>query len=282
VPELPELTLAFLQQRPESAARTLEGLTAADAAEILRRMPARISAPVAAAMSSLSAARCAAELPAGAAAALCAALSWSDAAALLRQLQPQARLTVLAELPEKLARRFSRSLAYADDVVGAWIELDVPAVPDDRNVGEALQLLANSPAHSGSHLLLTDVAQRYKGTIPLGALVKSAATAALSELAQRDVQPLRDSASLISVTENPGWDLATVLPVVSHRGELLGGLSRRTLHKAMRQAGPPPQQAGTSLAAEMIRAYLQSGEGLLRLLLQGKTGMGGGDAGGRR
>jgi hypothetical protein len=50
----------------------------------------------------------------------------------------------------------------------------------------------------------------------------------------------------------------------------------------MRQAGPPPQQAGTSLAAEMIRAYLQSGEGLLRLLLQGKTGMGGGDAGGRR
>jgi Mg/Co/Ni transporter MgtE len=245
-------------------------------------MPARIAAPVAAAMSSFGAARCAAELPAGAAAALCTELSWPDAAALLRQLEPQARAAVLAELPEKLSRRFSRSLAYVADVVGAWIELDVPAIPDDRSVGEALQLLARSPADSGSHLLLTDAAQRYTGTVPLGALVKSASTAALSELAQRDVQPLRDSATLASVTENAGWDLATVLPVVSHRGELLGGLTRRTLHKAMKQAEPPSQQAGASLTAEMLRAYLQSGEGLLRLLLQGTAEKSGADAGGRR
>ena len=279
MPELPELTLAFLQQRPESAARTLEGLSAADAAEILRRMPARIAAPVAAAMSSSSAARCAAELPADVAAALCAALSWSDAAAVLRQLEPRAREAVLAELPAKLAQRFARSLAYSADVVGAWIELDIPAVPDDRSVAEALQLLARSAGDSGSHLLLTDAAQRHTGSLPLDALVKSASTAALSELARRDLPPLRDSASLASVTGSPGWDVATVLPVVSHRGELLGGLTRRTLHKAIDQAAAPPQPAGTSLTGALLRAYLQSGEGLLRLLLQGKDGRVGGDAG---
>ena len=233
-------------------------------------------------MSSLSAARCAAELPADVAAALCAALSWSDAAAVLRQLEPRAREAVLAELPARLAQRFARSFAYSGDLVGAWVELDIPAVPDDRNVAEALQLLARSPGHSGSHLLLTDAAQRYRGSLPIDALVKSASTAALSELARRDPQPLRDSASLASVTDNPGWDLATVLPVVSHRGELLGGLTRRTLHKAINQAVPPSQPAGASLTAELLRAYLQSGEGLLRLLLQGRDRKTGGDAGSPR
>ena len=201
---------------------------------------------------------------------------------MLRQLEPPVREAVLAELPEKLARRFSRSLAYAGDVVGAWIELDVPAVPDDRNVAEAVQLLARSPEYSGSHLLLTDAGQCYRGTVPLAALVKSASTAALAALARHDLQPLRDSASLASVTDSPGWDVATVLPVVSHRGELLGGLTRRTLHKAISQAAPPSQPAATSLTAELLRAYLQSGEGLLRLLLQGNDGTVGGDAGERR
>lgn len=282
MPELPGLTLAFLQERPESAARALESLAAADAAEILRRMPARIAAPVAAAMNSFSAARCAEALPADVAAALCAAMPWSDAAALLRRLDSNAREAVLAGMPDKLARRFSRSLAYAEYVVGAWIELDVPAAPEDRSVEEAVQLLVQSPAGNGSHLLVTDSDRRYRGAVPLGALVTSAPTVLLSALAQRDVQPLRDSASLASVTDHPGWDLATLLPVVNHRGELLGGLTRRTLHKAIRQGGPASHEGGSSLPVEMLRAYLRSGEGLLQLLLQGTAGQSSGDAGSLR
>lgn len=280
--ELPDLTLAYLQQRPESAARALDGMTAADAAEVLRRVPARVSAPVVAAMSAVSAARCAAELPAAAAAALCAVLSWPDAAALLRRLEERAREAVLAELPGKMARRLRRSLEYGDDVVGAWIELDVPAILDDRDVGEALQLLAQLPVHSGSELFITDAAQRCSGTVPLAALLNSAPTVPLAALARSDIQPLLDNASLASVADNPGWELATILPVVSHRGLLLGGLNRRTLQKAIGNAGPASQVSRASLPAEMLKAYLRSGEGLLRLLLQGTFEKGGGDSGRQR
>jgi magnesium transporter len=282
VTELPDLTLAYLQQRPESAARALEGMTAADAAEVLRRVPARVSAPVVAAMSAVSAARCAAELPADAAAALCAVLSWPDAAALLRRLDERAREAVLAELPGKMARRLRRSLEYGDDVVGAWIELDVPAILDDRDVGEALKLLAQLPVHSGSHLFITDAAQRCSGTVPLAALLTSAPTVPLAALAGSNIQPLLDNASLGSVADNPGWELATILPVVSHRGLLLGGLSRRTLQKAIGNAGPASRVSRASLPAEMLKAYLRSGEGLLRLLLQGTFAKVGGDSGRQR
>jgi magnesium transporter len=269
VAELPELTLAYLQQRPESAARALEGLLPADAAEVVRRTPARLAAPVVGAMSSVRAAQCAAQLPADVAAALCAALSWPDAAALLRRLDGAARERVLEELPEKTARRFRRSLDYPDDVVGAWIEFEVPAIPEDRAVGDAVRLLEQSPNYAGSHLLLTDAAQRYRGAVRLAALLTSAATAALAALAQDAAHPLRDAASLASVAEHPGWEVATLLPVVNHRGELLGGLTRQTLRKALRQTAPGTRDAVASLPAEMLKAYLLSGEGLLRLLVQG-------------
>jgi len=269
VAELHELTLAYLQQRPESAARALEGLLAADAAEVLQRAPARIAAPVVGVMSSVRAAQCAAELPAETAAALCAALSWPDAAALLRRLDGEARERVLEELPERTARRFRRSLDYPDDVVGAWIEFEVPAILDDRTVTDAVRLLEQSPAYAGSHLLLTDTTQRYRGMIALAALLASAATSTLATLAQDGAQPVRDAASLASVAEHPGWEAATVLPVVNHRGELLGGLTRQTLRKALKQAAPASRDAGASLPAEMLKAWLLSGEGLLRLLVQG-------------
>lgn len=277
--ELPELTLAYLQQRPESAARALEGLLAADAAEVLRRAPARIAAPVVGAMSSLRAAQCAAALPADMAAALCAALSWPDAAALLRRLDGAARERVLEELPERTARRFRRSLDHPDDVVGAWIEFEVPAILEDRTVGDAAHLLEQSSAYAGSHLLLTDATQRYRGMIGLAALLTSAAASPLAPLAQHGIQPLRDVASLASVAEHPGWEAATILPVVNHRGELLGGLSRQTLRKALRQAATASREAGASLPAEMLKAWLVSGEGLLRLLVQGAVDERRGDPG---
>ena len=281
--DLPDLTLAYLRQRPASAARELEGLAAADAAEVLRRVPARVSAPVVAAMSSVSAARCAAALPADAAAALCSELSWSDAAALLRRLESGPRESLLAELPGKMARRLRRSLDYGDDVVGAWIELDVPAILHDRDVAEAVLLLARSRADSSSHLFLTDAARCYNGAVPLAALLRSVSTAPLSALAVRDVQPLHDNASLASASSNPGWELTTVLPVVNHRGVLLGGLNRRTLHKAIGSAGPSSSQVTrAALPAEMLKAYLRSGEGLLRLLLQGTVAKRGGDSGSPR
>jgi Mg/Co/Ni transporter MgtE len=267
VAELPELTLAYLQQRPESAARALETVAAADSAEVLQRVPVRIAAPVVAAMTAVSAAHCAVRLPPDAAAAICAALPWADASALLRQIDDTHRETILRQLPAGMARRFRRSLVYADDTVGAWIDMDVPSIVEDRTVTEATRIIAQSAGYAASHLLLTNDHQIYTGVVPLAALLAASPTAGLATLADRECRPVRDSASLASISRSREWDSITLLPVINHRGELLGGIARRTLSRALSttQAAPPGAQA--SLPAELFKAYLHAGEGLLRLLL---------------
>lgn len=266
--ELPELALAYLRERPDSAARTLEGLGSEDAAGIMLRVPSRIGAPVLAAMTTHYAARCVAQLPPDTAAAHCDELPWPDFAGLLRALEGPVRDALLAELPEGKARRFRRSLAYADDSVGAWVETEAMAMPADRSVAEAGRLLAGMAHYPESHLLLTDAAQRLAGTVTLGRMLASVPGAPLGTLATQDIRPLRDTASLGAALAAEDWERATILPVVNHRGELLGGLTRQTLKHALRDLTAHDYDEPPSLFAHMLKAYLVSGEGVLRLLLQ--------------
>jgi magnesium transporter len=266
--ELPELTLAYLRQRPESAARALEGLTSEDAAGIMQRAPSRIAAPVLAAMTTLYAARCVAQLPPDVAAAHCDELAWSDSAGLLRTLDESARNSLLGEMPASKARRFRRSLDYADDTIGAWMELDAASLQADRCVADAARLLTGMTGYAESHLLLTDAAQRYTGAVPLGTLLSSIPGTALETLALKDLRPLRDTASLASALTAQDWERSTILPVVNHRGELLGGLTRRTLRRALQDVSEQHRDEPPSVFSHLLRAYLSSGEGLLRLLLQ--------------
>jgi magnesium transporter len=265
---LPELALAYLRERPDSAARTLEELAGEDAAAILLRAPARIAAPVLAAMTTLYAARCMAQMPADIAAARCQELSWPDAAGLLRAMDSTARDALLAELPESKARRFRRSLDYGESTIGAWLELDTAAILAERSVAEALRLLTDISSYAESHLLLTDANQRYVGTVALGSLLSSSLAAPLDTLAARDMHALRDTASLESAVAAPDWERSTILPVVNHRGELLGGLTRRTLRRALQSTTERIHEGPSSLFTQLLKAYLSSGEGLLRLLLQ--------------
>ena len=266
--DLPQLTLAFLQRQPVAAARTLETLSPEDAAALLMRAPVRIATPVFTAMASIAAARCAEQMAPETAAGLCESLSWADASAVLRRLDAAVREAILAQMPTGLARRFRRSLQYAEGTVGAWIEMDAPVVVEDRTVDEASRLVGQLPGLTASHLLLTNEAQKYTGILPLAALLRATPTATLSTLADRNCLPIRDSASIASVAGSADWETTSLLPVINHRGELLGGITRRTLARAMHGATGGSASGRPSVFGYLARAYLIAGEGLLRLMLQ--------------
>lgn len=270
--ELPQLTLAFLQSHAGSAARAIEVLPPEDAAAVLEHVPVRISAPVFAAMTSLAAARCIAQIPPDIGAALCEALSWPDTSALLRQLDAKHREAILSQLPAATERRFRRSLGYVDSEVGAWVNMDAPAINEDRAVGDAIRLLAQLPDFVASHLILTNDTQHYKGLVALSALLRTHGAVTLATLSQRECRAVRDRASVGSVANSSDWDITTMLPVVNHRGELLGGLARTTLNRALRAQRRAAPVVGQSMLATLLDAYLVAGDGLLRMLLQADAG----------
>ena len=226
------LSLGFMDREPRSAARTLETIEPADAAEFLDHAPARITATVVARMRPWSAARCIEFMDGSAASALLMAMPHVDAVSVLRLVNSEVRDNLLKLTTDRFARRFRRAVAYRRDTVGAWMDVAVPSFEMTASVKDTLQTLRrHRQVHS--HLFLTDSNRQYFGVVSVSELLCHDESASLSELADRSVEPISNQAPLVSYSSHPHWDRLNVLPVVGRKRNLLGGLSRSELRKGV-------------------------------------------------
>jgi magnesium transporter len=276
------LALAFLEERPESAARSLESLEPADAAALLDLVPVRIAAPAVARMASWSAARCIAEVSSDRSSAIMTQLRSPQALAILRQLPTSARDAVLGGLPSAVARHYRRTLAYPHGRVGAWVDFDVAALEPSRTVGDALDLIAARRRPDETVIFLVDSARKYLGAVSVATLLHFPRMVGLATLAAgQRARAVADSASLTAVAAEPAWTTALALPVTNRQGELLGALTRVSLEKALHQERPTEVLAAEpSVVLHLLEAYLAVLAGLARMSPLGATA-GAGAGGGR-
>jgi magnesium transporter len=275
--EAPRLALAFLEERPESAARSLESLEPADAAALLELVPVRIAAPAVARMASWAAARCISGVSVDRGCAVMAQLRSRNALAILRLLPPSARDAVLGGLPGAVARHYRRSLAYPRARVGAWVDFDVAALEPSRTVGDALDLIAARRRPDETTLFVVDAARKYVGAITVPALLHFPRRTEIATLADRQVRALADSASLAAVAADPAWTTTLALPVTNRQGELLGALTRVAVEKGLHDERLTEEvdAAEPSVVLHVLEAYLAVLAGLTRL-----SPLGGGAGGG--
>jgi len=258
VAEPVKLALAFLEERPASAARSLEALAPADAAALLELVPVRIAAPALARMTSWGAAQCISGLPTERAGALISQLGSRDALAILRQMSAPARDTVLGGLSDTTARHYRRALTYSRSRVGAWVDHDIATATEDHTVGEAVKMIVMRRRPQESVLYVVDAGRRYLGTVGLAALLHSPETTRLAALAHRQ-RALLDSASLAAAAAEPSWSTSLALPVTDPHSELLGGLSRADLEKGLYQteAEEPAVATEMSILFHLAEAYVR-------------------------
>lgn len=256
MPESVKLALAFLEERPASAARSLEALAPADAAALLELVPVRIAAPALARMTSWAAAQCISGIAAERAGALISQMGSRDALAILRQMSVPARDSVLADLPASTARHYRRALTYFRSRVGAWVDHDVPTVSEDHTVAEAVDMMVMRRRPEESVLYVVDAGRRYVGTVGLAALLHWPGTTKLAALVRRQ-RALVDSASLAAAAADPSWSTSLALPVTDPHGELLGNLSRADLEKGLNRASAEePVATEVSVLFHLAEAYL--------------------------
>ncbi len=265
----PSLTLAFLERRPDSAARALEDLDPADAAAFLETVPVRISAPVACAMSPWAAAHLVELLSPEQAAGLLRNMVYQDAASVLRLVGQERFNAILAALPKGLAKGFRNSLSYPKGTVGAWMDHSVPSFPAESSVADGLKYVKQRRSRVGSHIFVVEETGRFAGAVSVGDLLRSAAKTALAEIMDRSVSPLSNRALLATVAAAPGWDEYPMLPVVGRRGNMLGGLTRMGLRRGLIEDRLIETPGATStLWAHLLAAYLLTSAGLLRFASQ--------------
>jgi Mg/Co/Ni transporter MgtE len=264
MPEHPRLTLAFLTHAPQSAAQVLQELEPAQAAAFLEEVPARISAPVVADMSSWTAARCIERLAAHRAAAVLHNLPFHDTAGLLRLIASERRATILDALPARLSRRLHNALTYPAGSIGAWIDPEIPAFPESASVSDTYRYLSNAPV--ASHLFLhAGDDGRFTGAIPVTALMRSDGARLLSDLPIRRMQPLSSRATLGSVAFLDEWDEFLMLPVVGRKRTLVGGLSRAGLRKGLQEHRTTREVIPGTMTGHVLSALATTFAGVLRL-----------------
>lgn len=260
------LSLYFLAGKPHAAAQVLQALEVEQAAQYLQEVPVRILGPVLDEMETWPAARILDLLTLEQNAAIFVQLGYRSVASLLRLQQAPRRAALLEVLPAQLAKPLSKSLAYQENTVGAWMDMATPHFYADLSAGDCLVLLRKIPHSFGSSLTVISHNHRVLGVVPLDALLISPEARTLGQLMDVQLEPLPAELSLEVARNLPDWHGHSNLPVRSLNGTFLGTLSHTALHMALdsNKVSLNPS-LDDSVLAHLVRAMATTMAGMLPL-----------------
>jgi len=256
------LSLAFMRAHPAQAARVLEALPVEEAAALFDRAPARLGAAVLMAMLPLRAARCIAAIGDARVLELLAPMGTQPTVAVLRHVPEARRRALIAGLPTAVALASTVLIGFSDDTLGAWADPDVVTLPPDTRGDDALQHLRQAAA-THPFVCVVDAERRLNAIVEVCALLKATAGATLGTLMQPANVTLAAHAPLAATAAHPGWEHASVLPVVGPDGRLVGVLTRDALARALRSEPAAAATSEASLTALLARGYWQTLSGLI-------------------
>tara|TARA_R110000782_G_scaffold270427_1_gene370901 strand:+ start:959 stop:1816 length:858 start_codon:yes stop_codon:yes gene_type:complete len=262
------LTLAFMDTRPDAAARVLEDMPAEDAAALFAQVPARVGAEVLRQMAAFSAARCLEILPPERGAGLLRELPFVDAVTFFRNLASGVRGTIADALPANLARDLRIAVTYPVGTVGAVMDQTAVSVAATRTVDDVAKLVKRRRRKTTDHLFVVDDAGRFLGTVRAGDLLRADGKTPVADLMDGTVAALSNRATLASVLGNPQWNSYLALPVIGRTGNFLGALSRAALGAGLaelrRGHRTRTHDGADTLMGNLISAYLLACAGMLR------------------
>jgi len=264
------LSLTFMRTHPAAAARVLELLAPPESSALLARAPARLAAPVLAAMLPSAAARSFAGLQDEQALALLGDLGTQPLVAVLRHVAEPRRSRLTAGLPTAAALASKLLLGYVEDSVGAWTDPDVLALPGATRAGDALERVRHAEA-TVRRVFVTTGEGRLEGWVPLPALLRAPADATLGSILQRPESVISARTPLAGALAHPGWEHASLLPVVEPGERLVGVLTRDALTRALgrtarAQRAAPAETLGGMLAHGYWNALSGGAEAMVTLL----------------
>jgi magnesium transporter len=234
----------FVETHPEDAARLIEQAPLSAAAPFLEGLSPRATAGVMERMNPAVGAHCAANMSPHHTAAVMTLLAPAVAAALLRRTAPDWRAELLPRLPEELATRIGRLLAYPEGTVGSVTDPGVLALSGDVSVGEALRHVRRFHTAAHHHVYVVDRAQHLRGVVHLRALVASRPRDPLADVMQPMRAQLTARSRFVTAAAHPGWREFDALPVADESGVLLGMVR----HRQIRQLDTPPGPGGFASA----------------------------------
>ena len=170
--DTPDLTIAFIRKRPESAGRVLAAMRPAVAAAFLESIPTRFAVEAVAHMNPRPASELVQKMGVASGASLVRDLGFAEAAAILRQINPGIRNQFLAELPRRLRRDFEMSLAFPTDTVGAHMTTAIATLSENDKTSDALELIKQMERDHVDVVIVVDDRHTLVGAVTVTKLLR--------------------------------------------------------------------------------------------------------------
>ncbi len=196
----------------EAAADLILGLDAGQAADVMEENQEEAAADVPEELTVAEAAAMLTEMPA------------DDAADIVVHLDSEARAALMEALPDEHVTRIARLLAYPADSAGGLMTTRIATLPTGITSGEAIEALRrlHETLEDLSYVYVVDQENRLAGVVSFRDLVFARPGVALEEVMVADpvaVRPEADREDVADLVQRYGY---FSLPVVDHRGTLLG------------------------------------------------------------
>lgn len=234
-----QLAAAYFELHPESAARLLESMPAAEAHAVLAAVDVATAAAVAGHMLPTYAALCLELEEPGKTAQLLERLGSREAVGVLRHLSNERREAVLGCLGSQWLMAFKLLLSYPTNTIGAWVEPRVLTLPDDCTAGDARDRIARSEHAAPARIYVLDRSRRLRGAVRGVALLQVSTRKNIASILE-PAEALWARDSLATAQEHPVWERHTEAPVVNRDEEFIGVISYTDLRKAFRETTQAP------------------------------------------
>ena len=269
MPELDPLSVDFAGRHPDAFARALARGDAGEASRVLERLPAEHRAAIAA---RLPAAQIKALLSSGEhrPEEWLARAPFDDAVNLLSRIPRDQRLAIVQSLDDRERKRqLLRHQHYPAHTVGALVG-DLPMRVSAGTPAATVQAeLRGLDAEDPGPLVVVDAAGHYVGMLNRWRLlVADDPTGPVSHYA-REVKPVRPEVSIADVAMSDAWQERHWLPVVDHRGRVLGGVARARVFRAA-NAHVVRARRSSDFAAELFGDLVYLINAMLERALSGK------------
>lgn len=268
-----DLARRFLDRHPQDAVAVLDTLPAAQAAQILGTLEIPAALALLNRFAAHFAARCLEQVPVAQAAVLLEALPLRTAVEIFGRLAHGPRSRCIEHIPARRAQVLLAGIQGLQDSVAGLMDTQIPQLPEDALVGQAIELLERTADELVGHFYVTDNAARLSGMLSVRQLYAAHPDQRLGSLPLRAIPRLPANARVAPILAHPGWSSYTRLPVVDMQGRLLGELRRERLDERGRGAADESEavknQGALGMTLALLEGYTAANLLILDLLVRG-------------
>ena len=249
-----KLTLHFLNEEPEAAARKLELLPAQQAASVLQEASLSAADNVLRKMLPSASAKLFPLFSPQQCFKLVEKMSLSDLAAIIRYMQNNEQNTLIKLLPLRKQTLCKMLISYPEYAVGSMVETDMLVVDNLMNVKDTMIRLRKKSFSYLQDIYVVNQGRQLAGQIFIGDLLKSEPTNLVSTLLVPVKHTISASFDLLSAYELDLWRNQDTVAVVNRKQEFVGIVHFHRLRHFMTRkelSNEPPH----SLSADMFETY---------------------------